>query len=80
MNGVKQGCVLAPTLFSTVFSTMLTSAFHDCQVGLPVRYRTNGGLFNLRRLKVVPKVKETVIRDLLFANDCALNASTEQMM
>ena len=80
MNGVKQGCVLAPTLFSTVFSTMLTYAFHDCQIGLPVRYRTNGGLFNLRRLKVVPKVKETVIRDLLFANDCAVNASTEQMM
>ena len=26
-NGVKQGCVLAPTLFSTMFSTMLTNAF-----------------------------------------------------
>ncbi|CAH3013648.1 unnamed protein product [Porites evermanni] len=71
MNGVKQGCVLAQTLFSTVFSTM---------VGIPGRYRTNGGLFNLRRLKAVPKVKETVIRDFLFADDCALNASTEQMM
>lgn len=80
MNGVKQGCVLAPTLFSTVFSTMVTCAFHDCQVGIPVRYRTNGGLFNLRRLKAVPKVKETVIRDFLFADDCALNASTNQIM
>ena len=28
-NGVKQGCVLAPTLFSMMFSTMLTDAFQD---------------------------------------------------
>ena len=26
-NGVKQGCVLAPTLFSTMFSAMLTAAY-----------------------------------------------------
>ena len=26
-NGVKQGCVLAPTLFSLMFSAMLTDAF-----------------------------------------------------
>ncbi|KAL8619269.1 hypothetical protein ACOMHN_056913 [Nucella lapillus] len=69
-NGVKQGCVLAPTLFSMVFSAMLTDAFRDCQDGIHVRYRIDGGLFNLRRL-------QAVIRDLLFADDCALNASTE---
>ena len=26
-NGVKQGCLLAPTLFSMMFSAMLTAAF-----------------------------------------------------
>ena len=26
-NGVKQGCVMAPTLFGMMFSTMLTDAF-----------------------------------------------------
>ncbi|VDL87585.1 unnamed protein product [Schistocephalus solidus] len=28
-NGVKQGCVLAPTLFDLMFSAMLMDAYHD---------------------------------------------------
>ncbi|PFX14517.1 LINE-1 retrotransposable element ORF2 protein [Stylophora pistillata] len=31
-NGVKQGCVLAPTLFCMVFSAMLSDAFRDIDV------------------------------------------------
>ena len=79
-NGVKQGCVLAPTLFSMVFSAMLTDAFQSCNEGILLRYRTDGGIFNLRRLRAVTKVKEVMIRDFLFADDCALNASTEAAM
>ena len=47
-------------------------------VMMPIRYRMNGRLFNLMRLQAVAKVKETVVRDLLFVDDCALNARTEQ--
>ena len=79
-NGVKQGCVLAPTLFSMVFSAMLTDAFRNSEDGIRVRYRTDGRLFNIRRFQAVTKVKETVIREFLFADDCALNASTEERM
>jgi len=32
-NGVKQGCVLAPTLFSIVFAAMLTNAFQNWEDG-----------------------------------------------
>jgi len=73
-NGVKQGCVLAPTLFSA----MLTDAYRETSPGIPINYRCDGRLFNLRRLQAITKVKKTVIRDLLFADDCALNANNKQ--
>ena len=46
-NGVKQGCVLAPTLFSIMFSAMLSDAFSDFNVGVGIKFHTDGLLFNL---------------------------------
>ena len=43
-TGVKQGCVLAPTLFSMVFSAMLHDAFHNSNDGFVINYRMDGGL------------------------------------
>jgi hypothetical protein len=42
-NGVKQGCVLAPTLFSMMFTAMLADAFSETDPGIDIRYRTDGG-------------------------------------
>ena len=50
-NGVKQSCVMAPTLFSMMFSAMLTDAFQDVDAGFPIRYHFDGKLLNLRRLQ-----------------------------
>ena len=36
-NGVKQGCVMAPTLFSMMFSAMLTDAFQDVDAVFPIK-------------------------------------------
>ena len=35
-NGVKQSCVMAPTLFNMMFSAMLTDAFQDVDAGFPI--------------------------------------------
>ena len=48
-NGVTQGCVLAPTLFSMVFAAMLHDASQDNDDGIQLKHSTNGGVFNLRR-------------------------------
>ena len=77
-NDVKQGCVLVPTLFSMVFSAMLKTAFHDDTDSMVIR--TGGKLFNLRILQARTNVKEERVRDFLFADDCALNASSEDEM
>ena len=37
-NGVKQGCVMLPTLFSMMFSVMLMDAFQDSDTGFPIRF------------------------------------------
>ena len=48
-NGVKQGCVLAPTLFSMLFSAMLihVEAFTREDVGIELRSRADGGFYKL---------------------------------
>ena len=68
--GVKQGCVIAPSLFS-LFAAMLKEATEDMPQGVSIRFR-NGSIFNLSRLKASAKVTEALIRELLFAHDCML--------
>ena len=50
-NRVKQICVLASTLFSMMISAMLTDAFQDGDNGIPIMYRFDGKILNLRKLQ-----------------------------
>ena len=52
-RGVKQGCVLAPTLFGIYFSYVLQSAFKDLTdgVGIPLLTRDDGNFFSIARYK-----------------------------
>ena len=77
-NGVKQGCVMAATLFSMMFSAMLTDAFQDVDAGFPIRYRFDGKLLNRRRLQAKSKVQTDVVDKLLYADDLAENAKSEE--
>ena len=77
-SGVKQGCVLAPTLFSIFFSMVLKHAFGTSTEGVYLHTRSDGRLFNLARLRAKTKIREVLIRDLLFADDAAVTSHTEQ--
>ena len=59
-SGVKQGCVLAPTLFGIFFAVLLKQAFGDATEGIYLRTRSDGKLFNLSRLRASPKSNSSV--------------------
>jgi len=71
-SGVKQGCVLAPTLFGIFFAVLLRHAFGSTTEGIFLRTRSDGKLFNISRLRVKSRVHTKHLRDFLFADDAAI--------
>ena len=59
---------------------MLREAKEDLTDGIYIRFRTDGSLFNLRRLLARTKIIEELITELLFADDCALLVHTEETL
>ena len=80
MNGVKQGCILTPTLFSVMFPAMLFGTFSGLDNGISIWHCTDSFVFNLRRLQAKTKVKTDIVNEFLFADDCALNATAKANM
>ena len=79
-KGVKQGDTLAPTLFALYFSMVFQLAFKDSSKGVYIYYRTTGQLFNIKHFTTRTKKMMSVIRELLYADDCALLTHTEMEM
>ena len=79
-NGVKQGDILGPTLFSQYFAMVLLDAFKDCRDGVYVCYCTTGKLSNLRRFAAKTKTFIQLVHDLLYADDCVLVTHMESEM
>ena len=76
-SGVKQGCVLAPTLFGIYFSVVLNHAFRNSTDGVYLHTRSDGNLFNLSRLKAKTRIRKVLVRELLYADDAALVSHSE---
>ena len=70
-NGVKQGCVMAPTPLSMMFCAMLVNASHDRNARVPSKYLFNAKLCNKRTLQTKPKVQTDILHidQLLYADD-----------
>nr|VZI02835.1 unnamed protein product [Spirometra erinaceieuropaei] len=79
-NGVKQGCVVALTLFNLMFFAMLMDAYRNERPGIRIAYRTDGHLLNQRRMHFQSRVSTTTVHELLFVDDYALNTTSEGEM
>ena len=79
-NGVKQGCVLAPTLFSIFLSAMLKEAFRDMGDGVYIQSRQSADLFNAAKYRAKTKTTRILMRELLFADDSAMVAHSAEEM
>ena len=67
-------------MFSISFAVAVIHAFKDCDLGIYIRYHTLGKVFNLNRFKAKIKTFITLVRDLLYADDCDLVAHPEHDM
>ena len=77
INGVKQVFVMAPTLFSVMFSAMPMYTFQDSDTDIPIRYRFDCNIFNPRRLQAKTKVQTDVLDEPLYADDICKNSNSE---
>lgn len=77
-TGVKQGCVIAPTLFSIFVGTILRLVDGKLPSGVELVYRTDGNLFNVSRLRAKSKVSSVSVIELQYADDNVVLANTEE--
>ncbi|VDM05531.1 unnamed protein product [Schistocephalus solidus] len=63
---------------SLIFVDIRMGAYRDKRSGIQITYRMGSQLLNQRRMLFHFGVSTTTTHELLFADDCALNAMTEE--
>ncbi|BHF60249.1 hypothetical protein SprV_0100321200 [Sparganum proliferum] len=64
-------------MMALIFPAMLIGAYCDERPGIRIAYRVDGHLLNQRRIHVQSRLFTTTLHELLFTDDCALNATSE---
>ena len=76
-HGVKQGCIIAPTMFTLFLAAVLEVSNSDTTKGVYITTRSEGRLFNVSHLKVKTKVRQLFVRGLLYADDTGFVSHSE---
>ena len=79
-SGVKQGYVLAATIFDIFFAVMLKYALGQSTQEVCLHTRSDGKVFNLTRLKSKTKIRQVLFRNMLFTDDVALVAHSQKKL
>ena len=77
-NGVNQGRVLAPALFSIFLSAMLEEDFRDMGDGVHIQSRQIAVFFTFAHFRAKIKTTNILVRELLFADYSALVAHSAE--
>ena len=67
-------------MFGVFVALLLKHAFKSLREGIYLHTRSDGKLYNLSRLRSKSKIREVLIRDMLFADDAAIAATSEQQL
>ena len=78
--GVKQGCVMAPTLFNIFFAAVIADAVQKCDGQIHITFRTDKGIFDLSRFRAAGKCRQLKILDALYADDACFMADDPAML
>nr|VZI28741.1 unnamed protein product [Spirometra erinaceieuropaei] len=79
-NGAVSEAFAVTNGVNLMFSAMLMDAYRDERPGIRIAYRTDGHLLNRRRMNFQSRVSTATVHELLFADDCALNITSEVEM
>ena len=79
-SGVKQGCVLAPSLFSLYFAAVMRDAMRSCNDKIQINSRTDRSVFDLSRFRAKRLVTNLSILDILYADDVCLMADSVESL
>ena len=74
--GLKQGCVLAPFLFTLFLAALLSTMSEHLSTGVFIRTRSDGKIFKLARQKASTTTRKLCIREILYADDTNIVAHT----
>ena len=68
--------MIVPNLSVLLFAAMHTSLFQHCGEGVQVHRRSDGGLFNLTRLKSPTIARSALVQEQVFADNCGILVHT----